>query len=976
MRRQVHAVVVLRHRSDWLVPTLAGLAGQTHPVTSTVVVDLTGEPETETVVREHLRDTSPLTYLHHRSRAGFAEAVNLARRQLTTPEGEPVEAGWMWLLREDTEPETDALGHLFVAVDGAPSVVIAGPKQRSARQRNVLREFGETLTVWGERQAIVDRELDQAQYDRMSDVLSVGDAGMLVAVTAFDELGGFDPALDPLDAALDLGIRARLAGHRVLAVPAARTYVGSGPADWRAGKDLNAFTHYRLDRQAWLYRRFVYAPWWALLPLIVLALPLSLARALVSFVTKHPDLALADLLATLRALLSLPRVIPARERLHRAKTVGWGALRPLRMTPADRRRRRQLVEEERFAQLEETASLKSRPAFWPGGVWMALALAFLGALASGPLLSARALGGGGLLPLSPTLPELWSETRWLQPLSVDGVWGERLAPADPGAVLFALLGSLTWWDPSLSLVFLWATALPLAGVIAWWAGSQILAQSMPTTFFAVLWALSPTFLVALAEGRVGAVIAHLALPWLLATALTAHDSWQRAGQASFATAVVVAAAPVLGLAVVVGWLVILMTTGWRTPVRTLLGTLPLVLAPTLTWWLPRIEAATEGGLLAGLGRWFADPGVPLAYTPAPWWQNLAGWPTEPTLGWWGSVFPALSPSWLAGLGIPLIVLAVAVLATPRIDGMILLAALVPLGLIVAQAAPEITQGFAETGASGNSPLDHVAVWSGTGVSLAFLGVIVAAAITLDNLHPIGRFPGTSHTARRAGAWSLALLTLASLVLAGGGEVMRQWAGSSPVVALDEPRLVPALVAAEAPQNPGQGILSIQTAPSGTLRVSLLRGSGPRLDTVSAISRLRPAEGGPYADDLAFAAAALVRESGDDPADILNRLGISFILYAGSPESPEALAISRNPRLIPAGQTDDQSLWQVMDSSGSAVNPVAPSSTDTALDLAWWVALALAGVLALPTERRPRHRPDDRADEDSVGVVSEEADDDR
>jgi hypothetical protein len=103
------------------------------------------------------------------------------------------------------------------------------------------------------------------------------------------------------------------------------------------------------------------------------------------------------------------------------------------------------------------------------------------------------------------------------------MWGQTLVAADPGAALVALLGSLTWWEPSLAIVWFWGAAIALAGLIAWWAGSQLLSQSMPTTVFAVVWAVAPTFLMALADGRIGAVIAHLALPWLLAAAMTAHD---------------------------------------------------------------------------------------------------------------------------------------------------------------------------------------------------------------------------------------------------------------------------------------------------------------------------------------------------------------------------------------------------------------------------------------------------------------------
>lgn len=968
MRRQVHAVVVLRHRSDALIPTLVGLAGQKHQPATTTIVDLTGLADTEEIVAENLRDTAPITYLRHKPSTGWSEAVNQARSTLALETGPPVTAGWMWLLRDDTEPDTHALARLFVAVDGAPSVVIAGPKQRMADQRNILREFGETMTVWGERQAIVDRELDQAQYDRMSDVLAVGDAGMLVNVAVFDTLGGFDPALDPLDAPLDLGIRARLAGHRVLAVPQAVTHVGRSPADWRTGKDLSSFTLYRLDRTAWLYRRFVYAPWWAVIPLIAFALPVSLGRALIHFAAKHPDTAVADLSATASALVKLPRAFAGKARLARSKKVSWSALRPLRMTPAERRRRRGLRAEEQFAQLEEKARLRSRPSFWPSGLWMTLGLAIVGALVAGPLLGAVALGGGGLIPLSPTGESLWSGTRWLQPGEVQGMWGEKLVPADPGALLIALLGSLTWWEPSQAVVWFWAIAIVLAGLVAWWAGSQLLAQDMPTTIAAVLWALAPTFLVALSEGRIGAVIAHLALPWLLASAMTAHDSWQRAAQAGFATAVVLAAAPVLWPAVVIGWTVVLVGTGWRTPLRTLLGTLPLALAPSLVWWVPRLVAPGEGPLLTGFGRWFADPGIPLAYEQAPWWLVVAGWPSEPSSTIFDGLFAGSGPLIFAALALPLLVLAVAVVATTRTEGMVVATILIPLGAITAVAAPAITQGFVGD--------DLVGLWPGSAVSLLMLGVVFAAAMTLDDLHPVSTFPGVPYVARRGAAWSLALITLAAAGVAGAGEATRHWTGSSPVAGLAEARLVPALVAADAPQAPRQGILIITDAGvDEPLRVSIERGAGPRLDNHSTLYQQRVAHGGPDSDDLAFIAAALVQPTSDQVAGLLDDYDIRFVLYRGDTDSPRALTISRTPALIPASQSENLALWQIVDDSVIDPPVVARETVHAQWDAALWIVLGLWGVLALPTERRPRHRSDDQREDESLSRVLEATDDD-
>lgn len=600
---------------------------------------------------------------------------------------------------------------------------------------------------------------------------------------------------------------------------------------------------------------------------------------------------------------------------------------------------------------------------------MTLALGAISVLVTGPLLAARALGGGGLIPLSADLDTLWSGTRWLQPDTVQRMWGETLVAADPGAVLIALIGSVTWWEPSLAIVWFWGAAIALAGLIAWWAGSQLLSQSMPTTVFAVVWALAPTFLMALADGRITAVIVHLALPWLLASAMTAHDSWQRAAQAGFATAVVVAAAPVLWPAVVVGWVVVLIATGWRTPLRTLLGTLPLALLPSAVWWIPRFMAPTEGPLLAGLGRWLADPGIPVVFEVSPWWLTIAGWPATPTGGIFDGFFPGLEPFILAGLALPVLVLAVTVVATTRIDGMVIAASLIPLGAITAIAAPEISQGFVGD--------DLVGIWPGSAVSLMMLGAAMAAAMTLDDIHPVSTFPGIPHLARKVGAWTLALVTVFAAGFAGLGEGIRHWTGQSPIEPLSEARLVPALVAADAPQYPWQGLLIITDAGADEpLRVSVERGAGSRLDDSSTLYRQRVAAGGPDADDLAFIAAALVQPTSDDVSGLLDAYDIRFVLYRGDTESPRALNISRNPSLIPASQGENQALWQLVDDSALDPPVVNRTALQTQWDVLLWIVLGLWGVLALPTERRPRHQSGDDAKDENLSRVLEEVDDEQ
>src|SRR4029079_18222928 len=87
---------------------------------------------------------------------------------------------WIWLLTADTAPERDALERLLAAVEGAPSVAIAGPKVVSADDRALVHSYGQSLTRFGATVELVEDELDQAQHDQDGDVLGVSSSGMLV----------------------------------------------------------------------------------------------------------------------------------------------------------------------------------------------------------------------------------------------------------------------------------------------------------------------------------------------------------------------------------------------------------------------------------------------------------------------------------------------------------------------------------------------------------------------------------------------------------------------------------------------------------------------------------------------------------------------------------------------------------------------------------------------------------------------------
>src|SRR5690606_35910545 len=188
----------------------------------------------------------------------------------------------------------------------------------------------------------------------------------------------------------------------------------------------------------------------------------------------------------------------------------------------------------------------------------------------------------------------------------------------------AVLGSLTFWSPSFALVLLWLVAMPAAAVGVWFAASRLTERGSVRAVAAIVWAASPMFLSALAEGRPGAVLAHVLLGWLAFAVLGAATSWAAAAIAALLFAGVVAAAPSLAPALLVAWIVALAVSG-RGAVR--LAGVPV---PALVLALPLVvEQLGRGTPLALL----ADPGVPVGSAVPSAWQLALGLPDGGWGGW-------------------------------------------------------------------------------------------------------------------------------------------------------------------------------------------------------------------------------------------------------------------------------------------------------------------------------------------------------
>ncbi len=130
----VTAVIVTHDGAAWVTRIAEALLGQTRPVQRVIAVD-TGSRDRSGAVLADLLGRSVVFGMDRRTTGyGAAVAQALRHRAANTNvpgcrpavQGERIE--WIWLLHDDSEPETDALEQLLRRRGRGTGVAVFGPK--------------------------------------------------------------------------------------------------------------------------------------------------------------------------------------------------------------------------------------------------------------------------------------------------------------------------------------------------------------------------------------------------------------------------------------------------------------------------------------------------------------------------------------------------------------------------------------------------------------------------------------------------------------------------------------------------------------------------------------------------------------------------------------------------------------------------------------------------------------------------------
>lgn len=834
-------------------------------------------------------------------------------------------------------------------MERATSVTVAGCKQLDWDEPRRLIDVGVFANVWADRFAMIDLdEQDQGQYDDRTDVYAVNTAGMLVRRDVWDKLGGLDPALPGPGDDIDFCARVRLAGDRVVVVPEAKVFHVSHRPQGQ-GTSTGA-------RKAAVYTRLKHAPAWQVPFLAAGAFLTGIYRLFAGFLLKAPGHAVAMFAATCAGLLRPVALARGRSALAKTRVQTRSAHKALLASGRDVRLHVRSLREaagpddepagtaESLLSLEPTGDAmdetitpldSGRTPAVVGAVAVVAALLVLSLITLSRFIGAPAVTGGGLLPVSTGLGQIWSHaTNWWVSLG-SGLPGR----GDPFNFVLWLIAVLGFGNGSAAVAWVLLLAVPLSGFTAWLASGALSWNRWPRLVAALVWAGAPVLQIAIGQGRLGALLAHVLIPLVMLgmvratgggvgteTATTGKPgtgripSWTAAAAAGLGLAVVTASAPSLLPVAVVAVLVATVFLGRRGK------TLWWSLIPSLALFLPFAFSALNNPRAL-----LADPGLPLADNPGPLWQQLLGFPLKvsagdgvPQLSWFG---PDVPWAWIImfAIGTPVVLTALVALILPlRRAGTVR-----ALWLVALLALAGAYAGSRVAVALGLDTL--VTPFNGPAVSVALFALLGAALLGFDAVYRSGFGGSTAGTTSRDAAANrparaVAVVLSTILVLAPAASLAlwtaQNLAGGQSLTATSALGTLPATSSDRGTGPDASRTLVLRVGTDSSVQASLMQGSGTTLDSLSTIAAAARIDGRPGEETVAEpdAASATLRQavaemlanSGIDPRPRLVQLGVGFVVLQNGDTAAELLAnqLEAVPGLDTVGPTDVGWLWRV------------------------------------------------------------------
>ncbi|HEX2178024.1 MAG TPA: glycosyltransferase family 2 protein, partial [Actinomycetota bacterium] len=518
---RVLAVLVTHNGGAWLANSLDALAYQIYPRMDIVVVDNGSATDPAPAVARFTRHAELVVSERN---LGFGAAANAALESSSRTAA----ADYFLFLHDDVILDPDAVS-MLVETAVATGAGIVGGKGLDWDRPEVLVEVGMSADQFCiPYSGLEEGEIDQGQHEQTRDTLFVTNACMLVSRKLAERCGLWDGAYFAFGEDLDLCLRGRVAGFRVMVEPAARfRHAGAlSNGQRRITGRMPSRGHLARRNQLRTIAKNTGGPRMALA--LALCVVLGTARMLALLLVRRGDEVIDYPRAFVDFLRSFPNVMLRRKAVQKRRTVPDSQIRRLMIKDSQRfrlqlERRLRRWERGTMAAGARTMSnlsfsaLKQRYAAWirQPMTMATMLIVFLGLLAMRGILFGEALAGGTLWPFPESTGRLIGDylSGWRQ---VSLGTESAAPPAYPLLWLFSLagFGRAVLTQKLLLLILLGVGLVGMNRLVRSSAGSR------PARVVALaVYALNPVTHSIVSNGDLGALVLYAGLPHLLKLAL-------------------------------------------------------------------------------------------------------------------------------------------------------------------------------------------------------------------------------------------------------------------------------------------------------------------------------------------------------------------------------------------------------------------------------------------------------------------------
>lgn len=316
-KTRVLAVVVTHQGEPWLRESLRSLAAQDHEPLDVIVVDNASSFGVDEVVAEELPDAE---FVRSDSNLGFGAAANRALEVSRASR----HADYFLFTHDDVVLEEGAISALVTTARSTRAGAVGG-KGHSWDDPDLLVEVGMSADQFGyPYTGLEEGEIDQGQHEQARDVLYVSTACILVDRKLIEHVGSWDGGFFAFAEDLDMCLRARLAGFKILVEPEASYRHALALAEGIRQTDASSEVRF-LTRRNRLRTVIKTVSGVRLLPVVLLYLGINLAEMLILLtMRRYQDLGayprgIASFIATLPGTLRRRRAVQKRRKVSDRK---------------------------------------------------------------------------------------------------------------------------------------------------------------------------------------------------------------------------------------------------------------------------------------------------------------------------------------------------------------------------------------------------------------------------------------------------------------------------------------------------------------------------------------------------------------------------------------------------------------------------------------------------------------------------------